>query len=223
MRSRIIGLLVALLAAGTASGAEAPSGEASGRSASPSVSDAGASSGPETGSADATSSDVDIPFSGGYGKSILDSTRVGYDWRSGSFIFGLVEDAWSNPAVSVLSGHISANGVRDRLDTQLSLRGRVGYTFGSIMLYFTGGVEAVRVAHDFEVPFVYKHYNFVAAAPTAGVGLEYALDKRLSAFTEFRAVSRNAAPQAASFAPLGVKKSARQAGAFGGIGIKLGF
>lgn len=63
---------------------------------------------------------------------------AGYNWQTGSFVFGLeVDGAWAdigatigNPAIGALDYTIRATG---------TVRGRVGYAFDSVLLYGTGG------------------------------------------------------------------------------------
>jgi outer membrane immunogenic protein len=219
MTSAIMGLLGALLGAAAACAQEASADKAFVSAPTPALSYEGLSAGPKAGSGAPASSSATFAPAGAYGRIFLGVLQAGYDWRRGPLVLGLVGDVWSNPEDT----SVSANGSRSRLDTQLSLRGRIGYRYGGALFFLTGGVEAAYFTHDYQAPLVYKHYHYAVAAPTAGVGVEYALDRHWSINAGYRAIGPGAAPQAVNFAPLGAKAGPRRVGGAGTVGLRYRF
>jgi outer membrane immunogenic protein len=85
---------------------------------------------------------------GGYGKENTSSVgalsggiaggTVGYNWQMGSVVLGLEADAaWSDIGASAgIPGFVTVN---DKINDLGTVRGRVGYAVGPVLLYGTGG------------------------------------------------------------------------------------
>ena len=105
---------------------------------------------------------------------------LGYNYRTGPWVLGMEGDIdWSN-----IGGQVTGPvmGIPATFETQLSwlntFRGRVGYAFGSIFPYLTGGgaFGGIRATDAITIPGsgnVLGGLSDVRLGWTAGAGLEY--------------------------------------------------
>ncbi len=69
--------------------------------------------------------------------------QIGYNFQSGSFVFGVETDFQGGTISDRVSGlTVNGNdfGSRESIDWFGTVRGRVGYAFGRVLVYGTGGV-----------------------------------------------------------------------------------
>jgi len=117
---------------------------------------------------------------------------LGYNYQAGSWVFGVEGDIdWSS-----IGGQVTGPvmGIPATFQTQLSwlntFRARVGYAFGPVLPYVTGGgaFGGVRATDSITIPdtgFVLGGLSDVRLGWTAGAGLEYALNQSLSVKAEY--------------------------------------
>ena len=82
------------------------------------------------------------------------SVKLGYDSRSGNFVAGLLVEGQINRSIdytSAFSTTPAAYQIARRLDYNIALRGRLGFTpdNGGGLFYVTGGVGYARLQHAF--------------------------------------------------------------------------
>lgn len=112
--------------------------------------------------------------------------RLGYDWVSGHLLIGVLADVNS----SVAMRHMAATDPAATKDTtlfgqQASLRARLGYVSGPLLVYATGGIEVGEAYHNYVYAgrSVHKTYHKFSLVP--GVGAQYALSKSWSLGLEY--------------------------------------
>jgi outer membrane immunogenic protein len=119
-------------------------------------------------------STISIPALGADG-----TVKLGYNWQSGQFVYGLEND------LSIVSLHGSASGtdytVTDSLNTLLSLRARFGVAFDRMMLFTTAGLAAGNSSFNADVgkgsP---ASANGTVVGGVVGAGIEYAVNDNVS-------------------------------------------
>jgi outer membrane immunogenic protein len=106
---------------------------------------------------------------------------LGYNVQSGAWVFGLEGDFdWADVRGSVAACALGA--CETKADWYATVRGRVGYAFGSALLYATGGGAFADVkASNATLPST----SATMAGWTAGAGLEYAFAGNWSAKVEY--------------------------------------
>jgi outer membrane immunogenic protein len=116
--------------------------------------------------------------------------QIGYNWQSGTWVFGLEADAdWSNIRGSALCPNpafVCASNVRDLA----SFRGRVGYAVHSALFYGTGGVGYANTHYTTltggaPAATTTGIYNDDRWGYAAGAGIEYLLAPNWSAKVEY--------------------------------------
>jgi outer membrane immunogenic protein len=139
---------------------------------------------------------------GGNSSTLIGGGQVGYDWQTGSTVFGIEGDIdaqhWSQ------SQTVTANfpagtfnfvpGDTFTIDSrwEASLRGRIGYAWDRVLLYATGGVTWTNVAVG--TNFVVFGASLATSASdsatltgaTAGGGFAYAITNNVSLGVEGR-------------------------------------
>lgn len=95
--------------------------------------------------------------------SFIGGAQIGYNWQAGSWVFGVEGDgAWqqliqhtfvrfgANPAAGSPMGSVATDTAYFRSEQGAlgTLRGRLGYTGGSWLLYATGGLAVGNVKHS---------------------------------------------------------------------------
>lgn len=120
-----------------------------------------------------------------HGGSFVGGAHAGYDWHVDSLVFGLRGDVSGAHAVN--AGILPFGvGVRNLVDVNGSLRGRVGYAFDRLLLYASGGLNVAHVEREYLSPFAFVRKNHIVLAPTVGVGAEYAFDDHWRGNVEIR-------------------------------------
>jgi outer membrane immunogenic protein len=107
---------------------------------------------------------------------------AGYNWQFGKAVFGLEGDLdWSNlKGTNVSAG--CPNGCSTNDSWLSTVRGRVGYAFGAVMPYVTGGLAVGDIRAS--IPG-FAGDSTTNAGWTAGAGLEVALPGNWSAKAEY--------------------------------------
>ncbi len=139
-----------------------------------------------------------------HGGSVIGGLHAGYDWQSGSLVFGVVGDI-DGTSVESSATTIFGDGVRNRIGVQGSIRGRVGYAFDRFLVYATGGLLLADVSRHYRSGLFAEDRNEIIAGPTLGLGVEYALDEHWRANLEYRASGLPTQRDYASAAFPGVK------------------
>ena len=134
----------------------------------------------------------------------LAGAQIGYSRQTGQWVFGIEADASfldldgeESPFFGLLAPVAAVDGtLSTSMDWLLTARGRVGYAFGDVLLFATGGVAFSEVetvaAGDILSPFPTIPFSEttsdLAAGYTLGAGFEYALTERLSLKAEYQYV-----------------------------------
>jgi outer membrane immunogenic protein len=127
------------------------------------------------------------------------SGLAGYNWQQGIFVYGVEGDwSWVGTKTSRVTPDINGAGSGEDLSTSYAvnwlatLRGRVGFTFDSTLLYVTGGAAFGHLKNSvaetsngggFSASFV---QNQTKIGWTAGVGVEHMFTQHWTARAEFR-------------------------------------
>jgi outer membrane immunogenic protein len=113
--------------------------------------------------------------------SFIGGIQVGYNWQSGTWVYGLEAD------ISGLSGSGSAStsvfGVGgytadNKINWLSTFRGRIGYAPNNWMFYVTGGLAVGGVKNTWTVPFscCNKSESRTRVGWTVGGGIEYLIN-----------------------------------------------
>jgi outer membrane immunogenic protein len=126
----------------------------------------------------------------GDGGGFAGGGHIGYDWRYGNFVAGLVGDvtgasASANTTVPTFALGRVINGY-SHVGVQGSVRGRVGYAFDPVLLYVTGGLNIASSQNKFSSIYSATTQNGIFVGPTLGVGIEYAVNDRWNVNVEAR-------------------------------------
>ena len=119
--------------------------------------------------------------------------QIGYNFQSGSFVFGVETDFQGGKVSDRVSG-LTVNGndfaSRESIDWFGTVRGRIGYAFGRVLVYGTGGVAYGDVR---EGTFVSSGINSVAFGNNstqigwvAGGGVEFKITPSWSIKGEYQ-------------------------------------
>src|SRR5262249_32696829 len=129
----------------------------------------------------------------GSGVGVLAGGEAGYNFRTGNIVYGVEGDiAYTN--IDVTSRYdqrftfpcctvVWATSVHQSLDSLSTLRARVGYAFGNVLLYGTGGLALGQVEYSFNLNFpafgapgvtavAYDKKSELAVGYTLGGGVE---------------------------------------------------
>jgi outer membrane immunogenic protein len=124
----------------------------------------------------------------GVGRADLSGGQVGgtagYNWQLGRTVLGLEGDIdWSHMQGSTACPTVGVGGSCSTTETWLStVRGRVGYTFGGVLPYVTGGLAVGNI--EAAAPGLPGGSN-TNAGWTVGGGVEFALPGNWSAKAEY--------------------------------------
>ena len=142
--------------------------------------------------------------------SFIGGGQLGYNWQTGSFLFGFEGDAsWTHIRAGVTQNVIDPFAIQTltgtyttELDWTASLRGRLGVTWDRVLLYATGGAAFAggRVNSTFTltnpVPGIFfpipfagttaASSNFTDVGWTVGGGIEWAFADNWSLAGEYR-------------------------------------
>jgi len=120
-----------------------------------------------------------------HGGSFVGGVHAGYDWRYGPLVAGVVGDI-NGARAENSSNDAFGLRLRNQVDAQGSLRGRVGLNYERALLYVTGGASLAGLRHDYTSPIGTQTKNWFIVSPTVGAGVEYAVDDRWSGKIEYR-------------------------------------
>ena len=118
--------------------------------------------------------------------------HVGANYQFGSIVAGIEAD--------IEAGHVKGGFVdppvppgnpggrgQTEISLQGSIRARLGYAFGPVMAYATGGIAAADITATYwNWPGVSESFRQTAIGYTIGGGLEYAFTSNLSVRAEYR-------------------------------------
>ncbi len=113
--------------------------------------------------------------------------QAGYNWQNGSLVFGIEGDIQA----ADISGSATATGTggpataNNKLDWFGTVRGRLGFTVGTALLYGTGGFAAGGVQDSLTAKGTTAKHDATAAGYAAGGGLEYAFNPSWSGKAEY--------------------------------------
>ncbi|MFA6265754.1 MAG: outer membrane protein [Pseudolabrys sp.] len=112
--------------------------------------------------------------------------QVGYNWQTGNTVFGLESDIdWANLNGTASTGGVCATNGGGECRTEQSwfgtTRARLGYSFGNILPYVTGGLAY----GDIKAVQPTGTSRDTKAGWTAGGGVEYGITKNWSAKAEY--------------------------------------
>jgi outer membrane immunogenic protein len=112
--------------------------------------------------------------------------HAGYNFQSGSWVFGIEGDTtitpgWQdkltgiNSGVNFVPGGDGSLSASTRIDWLASIRGRLGMAFDRTLLYATGGVAWVHGTHTFgsSSPAQDSKFNFTKVGFVVGGGVEW--------------------------------------------------
>lgn len=154
-------------------------------------------------------STISAAMTGAYSKTgFTGGAETGYNWQSGATVYGIEVDLQSfkgasrsttfigtGPNFLVVGAPISLSSTTDA-DWLFTARGRIGYTFDSLLLYGTGGLALTRLSTNFN----YRDLNSFTGYGNwtqsenkvgwaAGAGVEWRLSKTWSVKAEYLYVS----------------------------------
>jgi len=123
--------------------------------------------------------DIDGGFGGG---------QIGYNFQSGSFVYGLETDIQAGRLTGKSSGTDGVNAYtsRESADWFGTLRGRLGYAFGNTLLYGTGGFAYGGVNQKLNYADVLFDNNDTRTGWAAGGGVEYKVTPNWSLKGEYQ-------------------------------------
>src|SRR5579872_2056397 len=122
---------------------------------------------------------------GGYGsedsgspsiKGGLAGGTVGYNWQTGSWVYGLEADAaWAdlNASASAVVPGFGLLTASDKVDSTGTVRGRIGYAFNTVLLYGTGGYAWANNKVSLSALGVSISDSKFLSGWTVGAGVEY--------------------------------------------------
>ena len=120
-------------------------------------------------------------------KGVVGGAHVGYNIQSGSFVYGLEADLEAAGISAPRYVNVIGSGTEGKLNFQGSLRGRVGYSFGNVLLYTTGGIAFANIKETyFTGGGVRESFSGTKAGWTLGAGIEYAINNNWSVRAEYR-------------------------------------
>lgn len=124
------------------------------------------------------------------GGSFAGGAHIGYDWRFGNFVAGLLGDingasASANTTIPTFAAGRVINAY-NHVGVQGSVRGRVGYAFDPVLIYVTGGANIASSQNKLTTVYGATKQDVIFVSPTLGVGLEYAVNDRWNVNVEAR-------------------------------------
>jgi outer membrane immunogenic protein len=95
---------------------------------------------------------------------------IGYNWQTGPWVFGLEGDVdWTNIKGS-FTNILCPVGCETKVSWLATARGRLGYSFGNVMPYITGGLAVGEIKAT--APFGFASVSETNAGWTVGGGIE---------------------------------------------------
>jgi outer membrane immunogenic protein len=116
----------------------------------------------------------DVPLRGGSA-----SVLAGYNWQSGPLVLGLEMDAGKSWAAGskIFSGASTVSADHNWVS---SLRARLGYAFGDVMVYGTGGYARGSFDVGMTSPGTINHLSQTVGGYVVGAGIEKRFTQQLS-------------------------------------------
>jgi len=118
---------------------------------------------------------------------IVGGGQLGYNWQIGSFLLGFEGDfqgsSQGNDGTSVVGGTTFA--VEQRMPWFATLRGRIGYTQDTWLVYFTGGAAWLDYHITASTPTAASSSDTTKTGWTVGGGVEWMFMPRWSAKLEY--------------------------------------
>jgi outer membrane protein OmpA-like peptidoglycan-associated protein len=131
-----------------------------------------------------------VPYSlspdGGMG-----GAHAGYNWQMGNFVLGLEGDAEGGSVSDTATGTVIGLGtgsIRDNMDFDASVRGKLGFAFDRVLVYGTGGVAFGDVSSTYQFPVgnTVAKSSDIRVGWTAGGGIGYAINQNWEVGAEYR-------------------------------------
>ena len=111
--------------------------------------------------------------------------HTGYMWDTNRVVYGLEADAQTTfVGGSISSGALGRTDISSNLEG--SVRGRLGYEFGNLMVYGTAGVAVQSTNYKDQSPLGSESYSRVYPGWTVGIGAEWAFTTHWAAGLEYR-------------------------------------
>ena len=109
---------------------------------------------------------------------------AGYNWQTGNVVFGIEADAaWSDVGSTLgIAGIAAAN---DKIRDMGTVRGRIGYAFGQVLLYGTGGYAWADNNINISALGVALSDSHIHSGWTAGAGVEVMFAPKWSVKAEY--------------------------------------
>lgn len=119
------------------------------------------------------------------GSGVLGGVHAGYNWQSGSFVFGGEADV---DATSIDGDDGKSGGETNGFKAQwmASVRARAGYAFDRWLIYGTGGYAYLHGKADVRDPARQQSHSASFNGWTIGAGAEYALTNNITVRGEYR-------------------------------------
>lgn len=119
---------------------------------------------------------------------MIGGLHAGFNYQMGSIVLGVETDI---EASGYKGGYrlLNGDGTDSETNWQGSLRGRVGVAMDRALIYATGGLAYANFTHtyiDGVAPIAAESFKKTDMGWTAGVGLEYAFTRNLTARAEYR-------------------------------------
>jgi outer membrane protein OmpA-like peptidoglycan-associated protein len=121
----------------------------------------------------------------------LGGAHAGYNWQMGNIVLGLEGDAEGGSLSDTVTGTVIGLGsgsIRDNLDFDASIRGKLGFAFDRVLVYGTGGAAFgdVNMTYQFPVGNTVAKSSDIRVGWTAGGGLAYAITRNWEVGAEYR-------------------------------------
>lgn len=123
---------------------------------------------------------------------MIGGVHVGANYQFGAIVaglegdieFGQIQGGFSDPPVAPFN---PGGRGKTEIDTQGSVRLRLGYAIGPALFYATGGVAVANIKSTYwDWPGTSESFTKSATGYTVGGGVEYAFTQSLSARVEYR-------------------------------------
>jgi outer membrane immunogenic protein len=109
---------------------------------------------------------------------------AGYNWQTGNVVFGIEADvAWSDVGSTLGIAGIAA--ASDKIRDMGTVRGRIGYAFGQVLLYGTGGYAWADNNINISALGVVLSDSHIHSGWTAGAGVEVMFAPKWSVKAEY--------------------------------------
>lgn len=114
---------------------------------------------------------------------------LGYNWQFGAWVAGIEGDLeWADIGGSTANFIGSNDSYSPSTDWQASVRGRLGYAVGDMLIYATGGVAFANIEYAYNdvVPGVTQTFSSTRTGWTVGGGIDWRFAPNWFARVEYR-------------------------------------